>query len=186
MSRPEPLFPLFADLETLPGVGPKVARAFAGMGVARPRDLLFVLPHSGIDRSRVSTVQGAALPGTVTVEVTVGAHYPSQTKNRPYRIQVRDAAVDFQLAFFHARGEYLMKLLPPGARRVLSGRVELFDGIAQMVHPDHILEPEDAADLPPYEPVYPLTAGLTQRVMGKSVAAALARLPIVPDRKSVV
>ncbi len=181
MSRPEQLFPLFADLETLSGVGPKVAGAFAGLGVTRPRDLLFVLPHTGIDRTRVPTIQGAVLPGIVTVQVLIGAHYPPRTKGRPYRVQVRDATTDFQVAFFHARGDYLMKLLPPGERRILSGKVEFFDGVAQMVHPDHVLEPDAATDLPRYEPVYPLTAGLTQRIVANSVAAALGRLPILPE-----
>ena len=42
MSRPEALFPLFADLETLEGVGPKTAQAFAGLGVEKPKDLLIL------------------------------------------------------------------------------------------------------------------------------------------------
>jgi hypothetical protein len=37
MSRPEALFPLFAGMETLPGVGPKAAKAFESLGVTRPR-----------------------------------------------------------------------------------------------------------------------------------------------------
>ena len=54
MSRPEALYPLFADLETLEGVGPKTARAFAGLGVEKPKDLLYLLPHAAVDRSRHS------------------------------------------------------------------------------------------------------------------------------------
>jgi ATP-dependent DNA helicase RecG len=50
MSRPPELFPLFAGLETLEGVGEKTARAFEGLGVQRPKDLLYLLPHSGVDR----------------------------------------------------------------------------------------------------------------------------------------
>ncbi|MFT4149703.1 MAG: ATP-dependent DNA helicase RecG [Paracoccaceae bacterium] len=177
MSRPAELFPLFAELETLDGVGPKTARAFEGLGVERPRDLLFLLPQAGIDRRRRDSLRGADLPGVVTVEVEVQIHFPPRTKGRPYRVTVRDAETEFQLVFFHARGDYLMKLLPPGARRLVSGRVELFDGQAQMVHPDHILPPEEAADLPLFEPVYPLAAGLTQRVVARAAAAALARAP---------
>jgi ATP-dependent DNA helicase RecG len=41
MSRPRRLFPLFAGLETLPGVGPKAAQAFESLGVDRPRICLF-------------------------------------------------------------------------------------------------------------------------------------------------
>jgi len=177
MSRPSALFPLFADLETLEGVGPKTARAMAGLGVERPRDLLFLLPHSGIDRSRRASLRDVTPPCVATVEVVVGAHFPPKSRGRPYRIAVRDAALEFHLVFFHARGDYLTKLLPTGARRVVSGKVELFDGVAQMVHPDHVLPPDEAADLPDYEPVYPLVAGVTQRGLGKAVQGALARLP---------
>ena len=177
MSRPAELFPLFAELETLEGVGPKTAKAMAGLGVARPKDLLFLLPHSGIDRSRRASVRDVLPPCTITVEVVVGAHFPPKTKGRPYRISVQDPSIEFQLVFFHARGDYLKTLLPTGQRRVVSGRVELFDGIAQMVHPDHVLRVEEAGDLPAYEPVYPLVAGVTQRGLAKAAQAALARLP---------
>jgi ATP-dependent DNA helicase RecG len=181
MSRPEILFPLFAGLETLEGVGPKSALALQGLEVTRPKDLLFLLPHSGVDRSRKESLRDVVPPVTVTVEVEVGAHFPPRRKGGPYRVMVRDAALDWMLVFFHARGEYLQKLLPTGQRRIVSGKVELFDGVAQMAHPDHVLRPEEAVDLPGYEPVYPLTVGVTQKLVTKAVAAALARAPDLPE-----
>ncbi|QCO56899.1 ATP-dependent DNA helicase RecG (plasmid) [Pseudorhodobacter turbinis] len=181
MSRPECLFPLFAELETLEGVGPKTARAFAGLGVEKPKDLLFLLPHSGIDRARRNSVRDFTPPTVVTVEVTVGEHHAPRSKGRPYRVMVEDAETEFQLVFFHARGDYLQKLLPTGEKRLVSGRVEAFEGIVQMVHPDHILRPEDAGDLPSFEPVYPLTAGVTQKLVAKAAASAMARMPDLPE-----
>jgi ATP-dependent DNA helicase RecG len=175
--RPEALFPLFAGLETLEGVGPKTAQLMGQMGIAAPRDLVFTLPHSGIDRSLRDTVQGAPLPATLTVAVTVGAHRPPQKKGGTYRIHVEDAKTSFQLVYFHARGDFWQRTLPPGSRRIVSGRVELFDGMAQMVHPDFALPEEEAGTIPSYEPVYPLTAGLTQKVMFKATRGALTRLP---------
>ena len=180
MSRPEALFPLFADLETLDGVGAKTAKAMAGLSVSRPKDLLFLLPVAGVDRTRRSSVRDVVPPATVTVEVEVGGHFPPRGKG-PYRVMVRDAGLEFQLVYFHARGDFLQKLLPTGQRRLVSGRVELFDGIAQMAHPDHVLRPEEAADLPGYEPVYPLVAGVTQKLLTKAIAGALARAPDLPE-----
>ena len=110
MSRPEALFPLFAALETLEGVGPKSAEAFAGLAVERPKDLLFLLPHSGIDRTRRASLREVAPPVTATVAVTISAHWPPKQKGRPYRILVQDEALEFQLVYFHARGDYLTKL----------------------------------------------------------------------------
>ncbi len=83
MSRPEALFPLYADLETLGGVGPKTAQAFAGLGVARPKDLLYLLPHSAVDRSRKASIRDVIPPCVVTVEVEVGGHLPPRVKGKP-------------------------------------------------------------------------------------------------------
>ena len=181
MSRPELLFPLFAGLETLPGVGPRSAEAFQAMGVERPKDLLFLLPHSAVDRTRKASIRDVIPPAVVTVEVEVGAHQPPRQKGRPYRVLVRDSATDFQLVFFHARADYLQKLLPTGQRRVVSGKIELFDGLAQMPHPDHVLRVEEAGELPAHEPVYPLTAGITQKLIAKAVQGAMERLPALPE-----
>ncbi|MCB2111659.1 MAG: ATP-dependent DNA helicase RecG [Defluviimonas sp.] len=181
MSRPAVLFPLFAGLETLAGVGPKSARLFAQIGVERPRDLLFTLPHAVIDRRLRPSIRGLALPATVTVEVTVGAHQPARRKGGPARVLVRDTEADWQLVFFHAKGDWLLRQLPPGSRRIVSGRLELFEGLAQMAHPDHVLTPEEAASLPPFEPIYPLTAGLGQRLVQKAAVAALSLAPALAD-----
>ena len=181
MTRPEALFPLFADLETLEGVGPKTAQAFGALGVTKPKDLLYLLPHAAIDRSRKPSIRDVVPPCTITVEVDVGAHVPPRQKGKPYRVMVRDAATEFQLVFFHARGDYLQKLLPTGQRRLISGKLEIFDSIAQIVHPDHVLRLEEAKDLPLWEPVYPLGAGLGQRALANAAEGALARAPDLPE-----
>ena len=180
MSRPEILFPLFAGLDTLDGIGPKTAKAFEGLGIFKPKDLLFLLPHTGVDRRRKASVRDVIPPCTVTVEVEIGSHFAPRGKG-PYRIMVRDSALEFQLVFFHARADYLQKLLPTGQRRLISGKVELFDGIAQMAHPDHVMRLEEAGELPEFEPVYPLVAGITQRLMARVAQGALARTPPLPE-----
>ena len=99
-TRPEILFPLFAALDTLEGVGPKTARLFEQMEILTPRDLLFSLPYSVVDRRRRDTVKGVDLPATVTVEVTVGAHRPARNRGGAYRVLAEDAEKEFQLVFF--------------------------------------------------------------------------------------
>ena len=175
--RPEILWPLFGALERLDGIGPKLALALTAAHIEKPRDLLFTLPHSGVDRQRRDTIMEVQAPAVCTVEVTVGAHNAPAQRGRPYRVIVEDAETTFQLVFFRAHGEYLRKQLPTGQRRVVSGKVEMFDAIAQMVHPDHILTPEDGAQIPPFEPVYPLTGTLTQKAMFKATADVLSDLP---------
>ncbi|EBA17736.1 ATP-dependent DNA helicase RecG [Roseobacter sp. SK209-2-6] len=175
--RPEVLFPLFAAADTLKGVGPKIAQNLQQIGLETPRDLLFLLPYSVLDRRRRSTIRGLELPGIATVEVTIGSHRPARNKGGAYRINVTDQEEEFQLVFFHGRSRYLEAQCPEGSRRLVSGKLELFDGMAQMVHPDHMLPLAEAEDIPEFEPVYPLTHGVTQKTMTKAVQSALTRLP---------
>ncbi|MEM6634906.1 MAG: ATP-dependent DNA helicase RecG [Pseudomonadota bacterium] len=179
--RPEVLFPLFSAITALSGVGPRTASALENLGVARPRDLLFSLPGGVVDRRRRETVQGVPAGQVATVEVFVGKHQPPRTKGRPYRITVEDAQISFQVVFFRAQADYLARILPTGARRLLSGKIEYFDGIAQMAHPDHILDPDEVESIPAFEPQYPLTAGVTQKQMARAVAGTLELAPELPE-----
>ena len=179
--RPEILFPLFSDLESLPGVGPKVAQNMGALGIEKPRDLLFHLPHSVIDRRPVDSVQSVELPATLTVPVRVTRHSAPSKRGAPHRIYVEDKETAFQIVYFHARGPYLEKVLPTGQDRIVSGKVELFDGLANMVHPDHVVAPADVAEIPVFEAVYPLAAGVTQKGLTKAVEGSLSRLPDLPE-----
>lgn len=175
-SRPEILFPLFGSITKLAGIGPKGAAVLAQTDITRPKDLLFTLPHSGVDRRIRSTLKELTFPAIATVEVSINAHRETGSRG-PFKVLVSDSELDFQLVFFRPNVGWLKEQLPEGERRIVSGKVELYDGVAQMFHPDHILKPEDAKKLPAFEPTYALTAGLTQRAMRKASAAALNIAP---------
>ena len=172
-TRPEILFPLFAELNTLSGVGDKSAKAFAGLKITKPRDLIFTLPHSVVDRRVVQSVQGLAAPQTLSVRVRVVKHVPARGRGKPYRIIVEDAQSTIELIFFHARGDYLERILPLGEERLISGKLEVFDHRAQMVHPEYILRLEASDELPQFEPIYPLTAGVSGKLMSRAARTAL-------------
>lgn len=175
--RPEPLFPLFAGLETLPGIGPKAAEFLNTINIEKPRDLIFHLPGSVIDRRLLPTVQGQTTGSIVSVEATVINHRPNSRKGLPYRITLQDPHTTIELVFFHAQKQYLERLLPEGATRIISGKLEHFEGRAQIAHPDFVLSPEEKNELPEFEPIYALTAGVTQKQMRKALLASLDRLP---------
>ena len=179
--RPESLWPLFASLEALDGVGPKTAKSFAGLKATTPRDILFTLPIGGIDRTLSPSVLDVTPPTYATVDVRIRRIVPAARKGGPSRVYVEDARTSWTLVFFHVRGDWLERHLPVGERRIVSGKVELFDGMAQMVHPDHVLRPDEAGDLPAYEPIYPLSAGLTQKLVFKAARSALGRAPKLPE-----
>ncbi len=180
--RPKRLYPLFADIAALPGVGPRNRALFERVaGGGRVIDLLWHLPTGLVDRRRRPTI-ATAVPGEiVTISGVVDSHQPGATRRQPYRVLLRDESGFLTLTFFHPREDWLRRVLPEGKTRIVSGRLELFQDRPQITHPDYILAPEEAAALPDLEPLYPLTQGLTQKRLRHTIEAALARAPEMPE-----
>ena len=179
--RPPILNTLFRPTTALPGVGPRIAKLIERLAGVNVIDLLWHLPRELIDRKIVSNIDTAESGKTITVTLTVGRHEPSRSKRQPYRVKCTDGTDDVTLVFFHARHDYLRRTLPEGELRIVSGTVELFRNEIQITHPDYILSPENAKDLPLVEPVYPLTEGLTLKTLGKAIRKALNDLPDLPE-----
>jgi ATP-dependent DNA helicase RecG len=179
--RPSILFPLFAEIRTLSGVGPKLEKLIAKVAGPRLADLVFDLPVGVVDRSYRPKLAAAEAGRIATVEVTVLEHRPNRVKAQPYKVQVSDETSLMELVFFRAHADYLSGLLPVGTRRVLSGKIERFKDRLQMAHPDYVVAPDEAARFPLHEPVYGLTEGLTPRPMAKAVRGALDKVPPMPE-----
>ncbi len=181
--RPEILFPLFAGLETLPGLGPKTARLAArAAGGEAVRDLLFHAPVGLIDRGARPGAAHAQNGEVATFEVTIHRHEPpDRGGRRPWRVMTSDETGFLVLVWFHARPDWLRRELPEDARRIVSGRVERYGDELRMPHPDHILPPERAAELKAIEPVYRMTAELSPKTLRKAVEAAVERAPDLPE-----
>jgi ATP-dependent DNA helicase RecG len=179
--RPEILFPLFAPATSLPGIGPRLAKAVEKAAGPQVRNLLWHLPVGIIDRRYAPTI-GEARPGSIaTITVQVAAHRRPSNPRQPYRVRCFDRSGEMDLVFFHARPDYLHKVLPEGETRVVSGRVEIFRDAVQMTHPDHIGTLAELERLQTVEPVYRLTAGLTRKPLARAIAAALDRAPDLPE-----
>ena len=185
--RPNVLNPLFSPARALPGVGDKTGRLFDKLladsaAEARVIDVLFHLPNNCVDRRSRPKIADAQLDQIVTIEAMVAEHRPPPPRSRaPYKVLVEDETGDLLLVFFLANHQWIEKMLPLGARRWISGKLELWEGHLQMVHPDKVLDEEGLKKLPAVEPVYGLTEGLYQRNIQRAVEGALARLPDLPE-----
>lgn len=182
--RPSLLDPLFAPATTLPGVGPKLAKLLDKLlgdetQAARVVDLLFHLPTGAIDRRPSASIADAPIGDVATFSARVTEHRPAPPgkAKAPYRVVVEDETGDVTLVFFHADVRHLLQTLPVGEFRIISGKLELWDGMRQMVHPDRIMDARAFATLPSIEPVYGLTEGIGPRVMTRIVAAAAEKCP---------
>lgn len=188
--RPSALNPLFASAQTLAGIGPRLIQLLKKClvlppGVSDPRvlDLLWHLPTGVIDR-RAEPLVRDAVPGTiVTLKVRVLKHKapPRGNTKAPYKVSCEDDTARIDLVFFHAERKFVERQLPEGETRYISGRIERYGDNLQMTHPDYIVAPDARGDMPMLEPVYPLTAGLSGKVLQKASRQAVERVPDMPE-----
>jgi ATP-dependent DNA helicase RecG len=174
--RPEILFPLFAPVSSIKGVGPRMLPAVEKAAGPLVRDLLLTAPQGLIVRER-ATVAFAREGAVQTFEVTIDQHIRPFKAGAPYKVRTFDQTGFLNLTYFKVFGDTLAKQLPPGARRVVSGKVERFRDEVQISHPDYVVAPEQASEIPAVEPVYPASAGVTSRQLRRFVQLALERAP---------
>ena len=184
--RPSLLNQLFAPVTSLSGVGPKQDKLLQYLlsrnETPRLVDLLLHLPSQVIDRRARPNIRDAVQGTMVTLEVTVDRHRPPPPRNAraPYLVYASDDTGDVVLTFFRAKPGYVEKLLPIGEKRFVSGTLQMYDGIPQIVHPDRVLD-EEAISNSGIDPVYPLTEGLALGSLRRAVAQALQKLPALPE-----
>ncbi len=180
MMRPEILFPLFADVSTLKGVGPRSAPLVQKVAGPLVRDVLFLSPSGVIQRRRTTAME--AVDGEIGVfEVTIDRLIPPHKHGAPIKVRAIDDTGFIHLIWFAGSPRHIESLAPRGSRRLVTGKVERFNSEVQIAHPDYILPIEKADEIPLSEPVYPATQGLTSRQIRKLAQGALALAPELPE-----
>jgi ATP-dependent DNA helicase RecG len=176
--RPFILDPLFRSVGTLNGVGPRTLKLYEKLtGGTKLLDVIFHKPSGLIERKFVPSIMSAKIGDTVCVKVTIEKHTPNERKSQPYRIRARDASGFIELAFFHAQGGWVEKLYPVGKEVMISGQVDDFKGGRQITHPDILdLEAPEKTEI-----IYPLTAGLSNKMLRKTLLSCLDQTPALPE-----
>ena len=173
------LEPLFAPLTSLKCIGPQLAPLIQrAAGGERVIDLLFHLPDSYLDRRARPRLADARAGQVATLEVEVVRHERPANPRQPWRVLVKDDTGTAELVFFKfGRAERMQ----PGARLLVSGKLESFNGRLTMAHPDHVVPADQPEQMPAIEPVWPLTAGLWPRQVAGAMRQALGLLPSFPE-----
>ena len=150
--RPDILNPLFAEVEVLKGIGPTLAKPLKRLGLDRIVDILFHLPVSWIDRKRVEMLDMADAGSVVSVVVTA-VDYRQGGPRSPFRVLATDRSGNYLTLTYFRNPGWAKKQFPLGEAKLVSGRMEMYGQELQIVHPDYVLDPAEAATLPEREPV---------------------------------
>jgi ATP-dependent DNA helicase RecG len=179
--RPDQLNPLFVETDALEGVGPKLRKPLEKLGLNRVRDVAYHLPDRFVQRRAVTDLDEASVGEQIVVALTPIEHRASHGHG-PYRVLAQDEPGNICALTFFGRASYTAKKqLPVGEKRWVAGRLDQYGQMLQIVHPDHVAESGAGLTGKLSEPVYSLAEGLTQPIVVKLVAQALARAPELPE-----
>lgn len=181
--RPEILFPLYAPIDHLKGVGGETTKTLARLDMKRVVDLIWHLP-SGIAYFPLKQTFKGCKPGdSVAMVVKITAYdIPLKSQRHPFKIVCElDNGEILILAYFKAYLKTIETRLPIGQKRLVCGTLDRFSGLWQMSHPERIAPAEVATYWQEKTPLYPLTAGLLQYQAQKMVSLALKRAPDLPE-----
>ncbi|MDP2193710.1 MAG: ATP-dependent DNA helicase RecG [Alphaproteobacteria bacterium] len=146
---------------------------------SRLADVLLHAPLRFEVRRLVECFEASNHQELITIQVSVVHHLPRARPQLPYRVSVTDGKDMMELVFFQGSAPYLKKIFPPHGKVYISGQIDHQGGLYdyKMVHPDFVGSAQQAQAWIGRQPVYPLTAGLTQRFMRGFMQRALSHMP---------
>lgn len=179
--RPELLNPLFAEITSLKGVGPTLAKPLERLKISRVVDMLFHLPTGWVDRMPRDTLDHADVGRVIAIPLTV-----TEIRGSTGRGPTRARAVDAQgnqvaLVYFGGGSGWVKKLFPIGEPRFVSGKLESYGDALQIVHPDIVVPPEEADAVGGREAIYPQSEGLNSKRLANFASQAIERAPELPE-----
>jgi len=177
--RPEILFPLFAPLSSLKGVGPTLIKTMDRLQIKCVFDLVCHLPV-GVAHFPLKKSLKECHPGESVALVIKILEYSAPTK-KPFKVMCTVGQDPLNLTFFKAYPKSIETRLPKEQQRLICGTLEQFLGEWQLSHPERIAPAEVAPYWKEKSPLYPLTAGLFQNQAQRFTELALGRLPDLPE-----
>ena len=168
------------SVTTLPGVGPAAAKLFAKLNVFSVADLLTLYPKQYDDRTR-RTPLSAFRSSKVHCAALVTSHeWFGYGRMKTLKLLISDGETEAELVAFNR--PFLEKQFPVGAIIAVTGAFDIKYGKLQSTSFE-IIKIAESGSLSDYEksplpdsrvfPLYPLTEGLNQKNVRKTIAAAL-------------
>ncbi len=177
--RPSILNGLFLPVSSISGIGPKLSVLIERACGKYTQDVLFSMPSGVLYRPYVENKNRLIAGSLATILFEVISHQKPLKRSQPYKVKGLFDHQEAELIFFNYNEKYLQDRLKVNEKYFISGKIEFFMGKVGVLHPDFISKTKE--EIPVFEPVYPLTAGLSGKVMARAVKSVLDQVPDLPE-----
>jgi len=160
--------PLAAPLTSLSGIGPKLSGTLARLNLNEIGDLLWHLPYRYQDYSNLQPISALKIGEEVTIRATVWGVSTRRIKgNRKLSTAVLiDGTGKINATFWNP---HIDKYLLAEKTYFFSGKISSYMGKRTLESPEFEAVSEDPTHTARIVPVYPLTEGLSSRVLRKHI-----------------
>ncbi len=172
-SSPRPRDILQTAIRYVKGVGPRLAERFATRDIHTVQDALYLIPRRYEDRRRVTTICNLAPkePASFTAEVLDFGARRTGPRRQIFELKLGDETGQIVARWFRFNPKGFQNRFTRGERVRVAGRVEVYRGTRQLVHPDVEKIGDDPADggqdFGSIIPVYPEIEGIYPKVLRK-------------------
>lgn len=166
------------SIQFVKGIGPKKAKLFEKLHIRTLRDALETYPRDYEDRTRITRIADIDAEDKYAIRAVVGTE-PKVNRIRKgltlVKCTIFDESGSLNVTYFN--NPYAAALLRVGQEYVFYGKVQGWGRGRTLISPQSEKVAPDADHPGRIVPVYPLTAGLTQRDMERVTDTALAAVP---------
>ena len=172
---------IFQDINKLKGVGSQMSKYLKKKKIEKIKDIIFNLPYSETDRSKISKLNKLEIGKVQTIRVKVKKLNFPRIKNLPNKIFCEDEFGKIEIIYFNSREGYLRKIYSINSWLIISGKVNFYNNKYQITNPDYVANLDKKDYVVKNIPKYNLTKGINEKKYRSISEQVTNNLPIIED-----
>ena len=166
---------LLSNIQNIKGIGKKTSQLFKRKNINTIFDLLWHLPTSKIENSKVTNIGDIQIGKLQTIKLTPLKYNFPRIRRLPNRVVCQSNDIKIDCVFFNSYEGYIKKILPLNTEIIISGKINFFRNKYQITNPTQVKESNE--NILETQNKYSLTDGLTINKYNNIINEVLKELP---------
>ncbi len=166
---------LLSNIQNIKGIGKKTSQLFKRKNINTIFDLLWHLPTSKIENSKVTNIGDIQIGKLQTIKLTPLKYNFPRIRRLPNRVVCQSNDIKIDCVFFNSYEGYIKKILPLNTEIIISGKINFFRNKYQITNPTQVKESNE--NILETKNKYSLTEGLTINKYNNIINEVLKELP---------
>ena len=167
---------LQSDINTIKGVGTKTRKYLQKKKIEKVKDLLWDLPYSIVDRSKITSLDKLEIGKILTIKVNVLKYNFPRIRNLPNTVICGNDSKKIKVVFFNSFEGYIRKILPLNKTVIISGKINYYKNSYQITNPTYVKPLEQIDEITKIFPKYSLTEGLLEKNYRKLITNIVEKI----------